>query len=116
MKTFTQKISLLAAVLIIVGLAFIAWLKTDQGRQNNSNAGVGNTTLAEVLLPKTLSQSAQIGKRAFGAKCVACHGIKYTSRVITGMKAFKEPPVSVFAPITGLLGICQLSRALLAPM
>ena len=81
MKTFTQKISLLAAVLIIVGLAFIAWRKTDQGRQNNSNAGVGNTTLAEVLLPKTLSQSAQIGKRAFGAKCVACHGINAAGQV-----------------------------------
>ena len=81
MKTFTQKISLLAAVLIIVGLAFIAWRKTDQGRQNNSNAGVGNTTLAEVLLPSTLSQSSQIGKRAFETKCMACHGINAAGQV-----------------------------------
>ena len=76
-----KKTSILAAVLIIVGLAFIAWRKTDQGRQNNSNAGVGNTTLAEVLLPSTLSQSAQIGKRAFDTKCVACHGINAAGQV-----------------------------------
>ena len=63
-----KKTSILAAVLIIVGFAFIAWQKTDQGWQNKSDAGMGNTTLAEVLLPSTLSDSAQIGKRAFEAK------------------------------------------------
>ena len=76
-----KKTSILAAVLIIVGFAFIAWQKTDQGRQNKSDAGMGNTTLAEVLLPSTLSDSAQIGKRAFEAKCVACHGVNAAGQV-----------------------------------
>ena len=76
-----KKTSILAAVLIIVGFAFIAWQKTDQGRQNKSDAGMGNTTLAEVLLPSTLSQSAQIGKRAFEEKCMACHGINAAGQV-----------------------------------
>ena len=76
-----KKTSILAAVLIIVGFAFIAWQKTDQGWQNKSDAGMGNTTLAEVLLPSTLSQSAQIGKRAFETKCMACHGINAAGQV-----------------------------------
>ena len=76
-----KKTSILAAVLIIVGFAFIAWQKTDQGWQNKSDAGMGNTTLAEVLLPSTLSDSAQIGKRAFEAKCVACHGVNAAGQV-----------------------------------
>ena len=53
----------------------MVWPKTDQNRQKKSDADVGNTTLVEVLLPSTLSDSAQIGKRAFEAKCVACHGV-----------------------------------------
>ncbi len=76
-----KKTSILAAVLIIVGFAFIAWQKTDQGWQNKSDAGMGNTTLAEVLLPSTLSDSAQIGKRAFEAKCVVCHGVNAAGQV-----------------------------------
>jgi cytochrome c len=76
-----KKTSILAAVLIIVGFAFIAWQKTDQGWQNKSDAGMGNTTLAEVLLPSTLSQSSQIGKRAFETKCMACHGINAAGQV-----------------------------------
>ena len=76
-----KKISILAGVLIIVGFAFIAWQKIDQGRLKNSNAGVDNTALAEVLLPSSLSQSAQIGKRAFEAKCVAWHGVNAAGQV-----------------------------------
>lgn len=30
--------------------------------------------LAEVILPATLSESAQIGKRVFENSCAACHG------------------------------------------
>ena len=32
------------------------------------------TPLADVILPKNLSQNAQIGKLGFEAKCAACHG------------------------------------------
>ena len=76
-----KKIAILVAVLIIAGLAFVVWPKTDQNRLKKSDADVGNTTLAEVLLPSTLSDSAQIGKRAFEAKCVACHGVNAAGQV-----------------------------------
>ena len=76
-----KKIAILVAVLIIAGLAFMVWPKTDQNRQKKSDADVGNTTLVEVLLPSTLSDSAQIGKRAFEAKCVACHGVNAAGQV-----------------------------------
>ena len=68
-------------LLIIAGLAFVVWPKTDQNRLKKSDADVGNTTLVEVLLPSTLSDSAQIGKRAFEAKCVACHGVNAAGQV-----------------------------------
>ena len=32
-------------------------------------------------MPSTLSDSAQIGKRAFEAKCVACHGVNAAGQV-----------------------------------
>jgi len=81
METSMKKIAILVAVLIIAGLAFVVWPKTDQNRLKKSDADVGNTTLAEVLLPSTLSDSAQIGKRAFEAKCVACHGVNAAGQV-----------------------------------
>ena len=31
--------------------------------------------LAEVILPETLSETAQIGKRVFENSCAVCHGI-----------------------------------------
>ena len=49
-----KKIAILVAVLIIAGLAFVVWPKTDQNRLKKSDADVENTTLAEVLLPSTL--------------------------------------------------------------
>ena len=60
-----KQIAILVDVLIIAGISFLVWPKTDQNRLKKSDAGVGNTTFAEVILPSTLSQSAQIGKRAF---------------------------------------------------
>ena len=76
-----KKIAILVAVVIIAGLAFVVWPKTDQNRLKKSDTDVGNTTLAEVLLPSTLSDTAQIGKRAFEAKCVACHGVNAAGQV-----------------------------------
>ena len=81
METTMKPISILAAALIIAGLTYAAWPKTDQNTLNKSDAGVGNTALAEVLLPSALSQNAQIGKRAFDTKCVACHGINAAGQV-----------------------------------
>ena len=39
-----------------------------------SAATIPGGALATVSLPKTLSQSAQIGKLAFDTKCASCHG------------------------------------------
>ena len=76
-----KPILILAAALTVSGLTYVAWPKTDQNALNKSDARVGNTALAEVLLPSALSQSAQIGKRAFEAKCVACHGVNAAGQV-----------------------------------
>jgi hypothetical protein len=65
METSMKQIAILVDVLTIAGIAFVVWPKTDQNRLKKSGGGVGNTTLAEVQLPSTLSQSAQIGKRTF---------------------------------------------------
>lgn len=81
METTMKPILILAAALTVSGLTYVAWPKTDQNALNKSNARVGNTALAEVLLPSALSQSAQIGKRAFEAKCVACHGVNAAGQV-----------------------------------
>jgi mono/diheme cytochrome c family protein len=37
-------------------------------------ADAGDTTLADVTLPASLSETAQIGQHAFDAVCAACHG------------------------------------------
>jgi mono/diheme cytochrome c family protein len=41
---------------------------------------VAEGALANVLLPDTLSQNAQIGKLAFEVKCVSCHGTNATGQ------------------------------------
>ena len=43
----------------------------ETGDAGSSTAGV---PIVEVTLPDTLSATAEIGKRAFEAKCAACHG------------------------------------------
>ena len=46
----------------------------DQDPQKVSAVTIPCGALAVVLLPKTLSQKAQIGKQAFEVSCVSCHG------------------------------------------
>ena len=81
METTMKPILILAAALTVSGLTYVAWPKNGSNALNKSDARVGNTALAEVLLPSALSQSAQIGKRAFEAKCVACHGVNAAGQV-----------------------------------
>jgi cytochrome c len=81
METTMKPILILAAALTVSGLTYVAWPKNGSNTLNKSDARVGNTALAEVLLPSALSQSAQIGKRAFEAKCVACHGVNAAGQV-----------------------------------
>lgn len=65
----------IAAILVAGGVGYAMWPTaphtTTTGDANSLEVGV----LADVLFPETLSQNAQIGQRAYEAKCVACHGV-----------------------------------------
>jgi mono/diheme cytochrome c family protein len=69
-----KPITVIAAAMIIGGLVYYAWPALEPDEQTQSSSLQGGT-LADVILPETLSQNAHIGKLAFEAKCAACHGI-----------------------------------------
>ncbi len=66
---------------VIVAGGLILWFDPSQQQSgghsmtppDTSNIAQGDA-IAQVTLPDTLSARAQIGKRAFEAKCAACHG------------------------------------------
>ena len=51
------------------------WSLTSQTAATDTLISIEEGALADVLLPKTLSQNAQIGKLGFEAKCATCHGL-----------------------------------------
>ena len=70
-----MRIVITIGVIAIAGiLAYWMLLLGDQGPQKVSAVTIPCGALAVVLLPKTLSQKAQIGKQAFEVSCVSCHG------------------------------------------
>ncbi|TNF21211.1 MAG: cytochrome c [Rhodobacteraceae bacterium] len=81
--------TLLAIVAVfLVGGVVVYWNTTQQAPQGagHSMAPPDTGTLAEgapiveVALPAELSANAQIGKRAFDAKCAECHGANAAGR------------------------------------
>lgn len=71
------------AIAIVGATAYAMWPTGHRGAmmpmdhlnaQVTSGVGGEGGALVEVILPDMLSQNAQIGKRAFDAKCAACHG------------------------------------------
>ena len=64
-----------AAVLVAGGLGYALWPAAPQTAATDTAINTVNGVLANVLLPETLSQNAQIGQLAFEAKCAACHGL-----------------------------------------
>ncbi|WP_099827660.1 c-type cytochrome [Oceaniglobus indicus] len=72
----------IAALLLVTGAA-IYWTATGPALQGPGHSMVPPDTgaiadgapLVTVALPGELSPDAQIGKRAFTAKCAACHGV-----------------------------------------
>lgn len=76
-----MKFIIAAAVAITglgVGLTFL-----PIGGLKSAVSTVGHAEGAEIVsvtLPDTLTQDAQIGKRAFDAKCASCHGINAAGR------------------------------------
>ena len=65
----------IAAALVAGGLGYVMWSVTSQTTATDTAIGMQDGILANVLLPDTLSQNAQIGKLGFEAKCAACHGV-----------------------------------------
>ena len=66
------------SIAVIVGVGFVSTvvLLQDDETAPDILASDANATalLAEVKLPDALSENAEIGKRAFDAKCASCHG------------------------------------------
>jgi cytochrome c len=77
-----SKPRLILGGIFVVGLAIFGWqlLQPAPANQGHSMAPPDTTgivqgaPMAQVSLPTALSQEAEIGKRAFEAKCAACHG------------------------------------------
>ena len=65
----------IAAVLVAGGIGYTMWPSPPQTNTTDNAIGMEGRLLANVILPKTLSQNAQSGKRGFEAKCAACHGV-----------------------------------------
>lgn len=65
----------ITAVLAAAGVAYAMWSLTSQTAATDTLISIEEGALADVLLPETLSQNAQIGKLGFEAKCAACHGL-----------------------------------------
>ena len=71
----TKRIIAISIILIVVGTIYLVWPSALQTAASDTKISMENGVLANVLLPKNLSQSAQIGKLGFDAKCAACHGV-----------------------------------------
>ena len=65
----------IAAVLVAGGIGYTMWPSPPQTNTTDNPIGMEGRLLANVILPKTLSQNAQSGKRSFEAKCATCHGV-----------------------------------------
>lgn len=69
------------AFFVLGGFA-VYWNTTQSGPQGSgqsmappdTGSVADGTPMVEVALPSELSAAAQLGKRAFDAKCAACHG------------------------------------------
>ena len=64
----------IAAILAVGSVGYAFWPSSEPTAQSGSTASSDGTALAEVALPNTFSQSAQVGQLAYEAKCAACHG------------------------------------------
>lgn len=65
----------IAAILVAGGVSFAMWPAAPHSALTDKAIKMDGGALANVLLPETLSQNAQIGQLAFEAKCAACHGL-----------------------------------------
>jgi len=65
----------IAATLAVGAVGYAFWPTSEPAVQSGAPSSSGDTALAEVILPETLSDSAKIGQLAYDEKCSSCHGI-----------------------------------------
>ena len=70
-----KSIIAVTSILVAGGIGYALWPKILQTTQSDASISLENGVLAEVLVPETLSQNAQVGKLGFEAKCAVCHGV-----------------------------------------
>lgn len=69
-----RSIIVVAALLVAGGVGYALWPNASQTPQSDPASSLEGDALADVLVPETLSQNAQIGQLGYEAKCAACHG------------------------------------------
>lgn len=69
-----RSIIAVAALLVAGGAGYALWPDASQTPQSDPVSSLEGSALADVLVPETLSQNAQIGQLGYEAKCAACHG------------------------------------------
>ena len=65
----------IVAILVAGGVGYAMWPTVPNTTTTDAAIVMEDGVLANVLLPDTLSQNAQIGQLAYEAKCAACHGL-----------------------------------------
>ncbi len=76
-----QKAISIAAVAAVVALGYFWWQGAEEEAATAPTAGAA---MVSVTLPEKLSAQAQVGQRAFEAKCAACHGDNAAGREGSG--------------------------------
>lgn len=70
------------AMFFAMGLAIWVFASQREGAaQASGNDGSADTSIVEVTLPDAFSPNAQIGQKAYEAKCAACHGLNAVGQV-----------------------------------
>ena len=64
---------ILVILAVVVALAAVTYQIVQNRSPQPSKDGKAGAALVEITLPDTLSETSQIGKRVYEAKCVACH-------------------------------------------
>lgn len=73
-----KKATIIGAAVLVAGLGYVFWPVAEDAPQSAAMTTAG--VLAEVSVPETLSENAQIGARAYTANCASCHGANAAGR------------------------------------
>lgn len=70
-----MRLAIIFGVIVVAGgLTYALWPSANNQDNAASNETLADGALVNVVMPVSLSPNAEIGKRAFEAKCAACHG------------------------------------------